>query len=260
MTDRPRSHTRVEEVASQAPHPVLSRYYARESDRQPFVAALFDGAARHYDLACGLMSLGLGRPYRRWALARAGLARGMRLLDVAAGTGLVARSAVDILGDPRAVVALDPSRAMLRRAQRAMAAPPVQGTAEQLPFPDGAFDFVSMGYALRHVADLGVAFRECLRVLKPGGRLLVLEISRPPSPLGRRLLRLHLQRVLPLVLRVGTRSPHARLLTTYYWDTIAQCVAPGVIVEALRGAGFADARVEVRLGCFAEYLGSRPAP
>jgi demethylmenaquinone methyltransferase/2-methoxy-6-polyprenyl-1,4-benzoquinol methylase len=257
MNDGTRSDRSID-PAAQAPHPVLTRYYARESDRQPFVAALFDGAARHYDLACRLMSLGLGRSYRRWALARAGLARGMTLLDVAAGTGLVARSAVAILGDPRAVVALDPSRAMLAQARRVMTARPVQGTVEQLPFPDEAFDFVSMGYALRHVADLGVAFRECLRVLKPGGRLLVLEISRPPSPLGRRLLRLHLQRLLPLMMRVGTRSPHARLLTTYYWDTIAECVPPDVILEALRGTGFADVRLEVRLGLFTEYLASRP--
>jgi demethylmenaquinone methyltransferase/2-methoxy-6-polyprenyl-1,4-benzoquinol methylase len=246
-------------LASRQPHPVLTKYYQHERDRQPFVMALFEGAARHYDLACALMSLGLGQFYRCLALDHAGLARGMTVLDVATGTGLVARSAERILGAPRSVIGLDPSRAMLEEARRKAASPLVQGVIEHLPFDDGRFDFVSMGYALRHVADLGVAFRECLRVLRPGGRLLVLEITRPGSAAGRWILRTYLQSVLPLIMRLGTRSAHAQLLTTYYWDTIAECVPAETILAVLRESGFVGVGVRVRGGLLSEYVASKPA-
>lgn len=241
-----------------APHPVLERYYAGEAERQRFVVALFDGAARHYDEVCRLMSLGSGQWYRRRALERAGLRPGMRLLDVATGTGLVARSAARILGDARAVVGLDPSGGMLREARKRLAAPLVQGRGEHLPFASERFDLVTLGYALRHVTELEVAFRECLRVLRPGGRLLVLEISSAPSAARRGALRLYLTQVLPLVMALRTRNRHARMLTRYYWDTIAACVPPATILDALREVGFADPTRHVVAGTFSEYLATRP--
>ncbi len=91
-----------------APHPVLKKYYESEGDRQGFVTALFDGGARYYDWVCGMASLGSGQFYRRWVLARSGLGGGMKLLDVATGTGLVARAALRILREPGAVIGLDP--------------------------------------------------------------------------------------------------------------------------------------------------------
>jgi demethylmenaquinone methyltransferase/2-methoxy-6-polyprenyl-1,4-benzoquinol methylase len=243
-----------------APHPVLRKYYESEGDRPPFVTALFDGAARYYDWVCAVGSLGSGQFYRRWILARSGLGGGMKLLDVATGTGLVARAAVRILRDPRAVVGLDASGGMLRQARKALPVPLVQGTVEALPFGNDRFDFLSMGYALRHVADLGVAFRECRRVLKPGGRLLVLEISRPRSTVGQWVLRMYFQKILPPIMRIGTRSTQAELLMKYYWDTIAECVPPDTILEVLRASGFVDVERRVRGGLLSEYVGLKPAP
>ena len=169
-------------TGSTPPHPVLDKYYSSDADRQSFVGALFDGAARHYNRIGTMLDLGSGPWYRRRVLRRAGLRPGMRLLDVATGTGLVARGAVRILGDPGRVIGIDPSRGMLREARKALASPLVQGRAEALPFRDDLFDMLSMGFALRHVPDLDAAFREYRRVLKPGGRLLLLEVSRPRSP------------------------------------------------------------------------------
>ncbi|HXH81850.1 MAG TPA: class I SAM-dependent methyltransferase [Candidatus Tectomicrobia bacterium] len=246
-------------TARYAPHPVLPRYYGRPDERQSFVTDLFDGAARHYDRVCGLMSLGSGQWYRRSALARAGLRPGMTVLDVATGTGLVASAAVDLVGDPRSVVGLDPSAGMLREARRRFAGALVQGRAEALPFAAGAFDLVTIGYALRHVADLGQAFAECRRVLRPGGRLLVLEISHPPSPARRQAIRLYFTAVLPLLVGLSTRNRHARLLLRYYWDTIAACVPPETILDALRGTGFAGAERRLLAGCFSEYAAVAPA-
>jgi demethylmenaquinone methyltransferase/2-methoxy-6-polyprenyl-1,4-benzoquinol methylase len=242
---------------STAPHPVLRKYYGSDGERRSFVAALFDAAAGQYDWVCKVGSFGSGQMYRRQALRRAGLRRGMRLLDVATGTGLVAQSALYTLGEPRAVIGLDPSSGMLREARKSLAIPLVQGRAEELPFASDLFDMLSIGYALRHVADLGVTFGEFLRVLKPGGRLVILEISRPRSVLAGRLLRVYLQRVLPLVMRLGTGSVEAEQLMRYYWDTIAECVPPETILEVLRRSGFVGVERRVFGGLMSEYVGAK---
>ncbi|PYN39312.1 MAG: hypothetical protein DMD98_01225 [Candidatus Rokuibacteriota bacterium] len=242
-----------------SPHPVLKKYYTHEGEKQPFVTALFDGAARYYDRVCGVGSLGSGQFYRHYVLRQYGLGRGMKLLDVATGTGLVARAAVRILREPGDVVGLDPSGGMLREARRTLSVPLVQGMVEDLPFGDDGFDFLTMGYALRHMADLAVALRECLRVLKPGGRVLLLEISRPRSALGRWLTRIYFETVLPRVTRLSTGSAQAELLMRYYWDTIAECVPPETILEVLRASGFVGVDRRVRAGVFSEYVGVKPA-
>lgn len=240
-----------------APHPVLTDYYGSERDRQAFITTLFDGAARHYDRVCALMSLGSGRWYRREALRRAGLRPGLRLLDVATGTGLVAGAAVDVLGDPGAVVGLDASVGMLRQARRRLRSPLVQGLIEQLPFDDARFDMLSIGYALRHVADLDVGFRECRRVLKPGGRLVILEISRAPSPASRWAIRVYFRQILPSVMWLSTRSAYASMLTRYYWDTIDACLPPQAIIDVLKRSGFVSVQRRVFGGCLSEYVATR---
>ncbi len=100
-------------VTGVAPHPPLKKYYGGERERRGFVTALFDRTAPHYDWINRVMSLGSGVRYRRDALRRAGLAPGQRLLDVAIGTGLVARAARDILGDGGHVTGVDLSMGML---------------------------------------------------------------------------------------------------------------------------------------------------
>ena len=236
---------------------MLKKYYDAEDARQPFVTALFDAGARHYDRLCDLMSFGSGRFYRGWVLRQAGLAPGMRVLDVATGTGLVATAARAIVGASGRVVGIDPSAGMLEQARRIPGIGFVRGRAEALPFAAG-FDLVTMGYALRHVADLGVTFREYFRVLEPGGRLLVLEISQPRSRVVRRALQFQMQRVLPLIMR--SRDPSVSLLTRYYWDTIAECVPPETILAGLREAGFIDVTRRVRGGLLSEYFATKPAP
>lgn len=241
-----------------APHPALTGFYADPAGRQAFVTALFDRAARHYDRINLVMSLGLGAFYRGHALARAGLGPGMRVLDVATGTGLVARAAGRIVGPAGRVVGLDPSAGMLGQG-RGGGVRLVQGLGEQLPFGDGMFDFVTMGFALRHMSDLEVAFAEYRRVLAPGGRLLVLEITRPRSMLALAVARGLLGEALPRVARLASGSPDAERLTRYYWETVAECVPPAAVVDAMASAGLAAARHRTYGGVLTEYFAVRPA-
>ena len=123
----------------------------------------------------------------------------MHVLDVACGPGLVTQCALDVVGPSGSVIGLDPSTGMLREAQKGPCQHLVRGVGESLPFPDRRFDFLSMGYALRHVPDLKGAFAEYRRVLKPSGIVLLLEISRPKSATLLTLSRFYIKTVLGTV-------------------------------------------------------------
>lgn len=235
------------------PHRNLTDYYDGVGGKPRFVMDLFDRTAEHYARAERIVSMGSGYLYRKNALLRAGLQPGMRVLDVATGTGLVARAALKLGVAPRDLVGLDPSAGMLREAGRSLPFQAVRGTADALPFATGSFDFLSMGFALRHVGDLRRTFAEYHRVLRPGGVLLVMEISRPSSALGYRIAKAYLQQLVPLVTRIGTRSDGAELMMRYYWHTIDACVPPQAIEGALRASGFQVARRNTYFGIFSEY-------
>jgi demethylmenaquinone methyltransferase/2-methoxy-6-polyprenyl-1,4-benzoquinol methylase len=204
------------------------------------------------------MSFGSGNWYRREAVRRAGVKPGMRLLDLATGTGVVARAATEVVGDPRSIVAIDPSIGMLTSG--CIDSPRVEGTAEQIPVRDNSFDAITIGFALRHFADLRVVFAECFRVLRPGGRLLVLEITAPESRLGRTLLGAYMGGVVPAAIRLRSRSRRAAQLYRYYWETTRDCVRPEVIMSAQREAGFIEIKRTVSLAIFSEYSAMKPRP
>src|SRR5262245_20505535 len=166
-------------AAPLAPHRPLNEFYPEPAARSEFVNDLFDHAAPDYDWVSGLMSFWTDRFYRRRALRMAGLKPEMRLLDVASGTGLVIEAARGLGVDPARITGVDPSRGMLARNRERNPVNLLQGRGEALPVRDATFDFVSVGYALRHVEDLRRLFAELRRVLRPEGRLLILEITRP---------------------------------------------------------------------------------
>lgn len=234
------------------PHPVLPDYYPNADGKRRFVNQLFDSSAVDYDRVDRLLAWGRGSRYRRDALLHAGLAPGMRMLDVAVGTGLVSREAVRIVGTKGSVTGIDPSPGMISSAVVSGMAR-VRGRAEALPFAAGAFDFVALGFALRHVADLEGVFHEFRRVLKPGGRLLVLEITRPVGRFAGALLRIYLRDIVPLVAGLVGRSRDTPTLYRYYWDTIEACVSPAQVMATLAASGFGGINRELRLGIFSEY-------
>jgi len=242
-------------TAPRAPITLLRQYWSDEGSRRRYVDHLFDDTASDYDFVERLLGLGTGPWYRRQALARAGLASGMRVLDVATGTGLVAREALRIIGPTGTLVGLDPSAGMLGQAA-SLKVPLVRGFGERLPFGTATFDFVSMGFALRHVSDLEGLFREMHRVIKPGGTACILELTRPTRLVAP--LRFFMTRAVPAAAWIFGRRKQARDLMRFYWDTIEACVPPEDVLAALQRAGFGAPKRNVAIGMFSEYVGRKP--
>ncbi|HVK59228.1 MAG TPA: class I SAM-dependent methyltransferase [Candidatus Kapabacteria bacterium] len=226
--------------ASARPHRPLTEFYQRPSERPEYIAHLFNSSAQYYDWISSVLAFGSDRYYRKMALRKAGLKPGMRMLDVATGTGLVARAALQLGLPKKDVIGLDPSAGMLGENSKTTGIQLFRGFGERLPFKDASFDFISMGYALRHVESLSELFTEFRRVLKPGGRVLVLEISRPQSSFATAILRAYMNNALPVIARFRTNSKELRELLKYYWATIEECVPPDSIVDALKAAEFAN--------------------
>jgi len=239
--------------------PRLKTYFDDEAERRQLTQDLFNEAAGGYDSAESLTALGSGAWYRREVLRRFGLGEGMTLVDVAAGTGLVTVAGVELVGSTGRVIAVDPSPGMLAELRKKVSVEVIEAFAEAIPLPDAQADFVSMGYALRHVDDLGRALSEYHRVLRPGGKVCLMEISRPKSPLLRSLMRFHISVLVPLLARLTGRHADVRRLWAYYGDTIEAAIDPETILRALRGAGFTQVECTVSLGVFREYTGVKPA-
>jgi demethylmenaquinone methyltransferase/2-methoxy-6-polyprenyl-1,4-benzoquinol methylase len=237
----------------------LPAWYKTQQQRSAFVRSLFNRAAGDYNHVNAIFSLGSGQWYRRQALQRAGLRTGMRVLDVATGTGLVAREEVGMAGPSGHVIGLDLSENMLAETRRALGLPCVQASAEMLPIADDSIDFISMGYAVRHVPDLVQAFGGFYRALRSPGTLLLLEISRPSGGLSATLARLYFRTVVPVICQWRGRTTAPEMLG-YYWDTIDTCVSPQVILQALRDAGFAEVACDTSVGVFRAYTGRKLKP
>lgn len=238
-----------------APHPPLVQYYDDPSRREEYVREIFDETAPWYDWATWFLSFGSGDWYRREAIKRIGLTKGMKLLDLASGTGVVARAAAQVTGDPGAIVGMDASFGMLRSGKTQSSK--VECVAETLAVRSASFDRITIGFAMRHFADLSTVFAECLRVLRPGGKLLILEITAPESRIARAFLGLYMGHFAPAVIRLRSGSPRTAELFRYYWETTRDCVRPTIITDALTAAGFEDVRIGRQLGIFSEYSGTK---
>lgn len=177
-------------------------------DRRPAdVAAMFDRVAAGYDRTNTLISFGRDRAWRRATRQALAVRAGERVLDVGAGTGI---STAGFLRAGGYAVGTDFSLGMLAAGRRARPQVPLlAGDALALPFTGGAFDAVTISFALRNVADPRAALRELLRVTRPGGRLVVAEFSLPTSRAFRTVYLSYLLRALPMMARLVSSNPEA---------------------------------------------------
>ena len=161
-----------------------------ERDKARRVRGVFDSVAPKYDLMNDLMSLGMHRAWKAYTVLVANLREGQQVLDIAAGTGDLALAFSRKVGITGRVVHTDINEAMLRTGRdrlldAGVTLPTMVCDAEKLPFADGQFDLVSVAFGLRNMTRKDVALAEMNRVLRPGGRLLVLEFSKVPQPIAR---------------------------------------------------------------------------
>jgi demethylmenaquinone methyltransferase/2-methoxy-6-polyprenyl-1,4-benzoquinol methylase len=161
----------------------------RREDKAGKVAGVFHSVASNYDVMNDVMSMGVHRLWKRYTIEMSGVRSGQRVLDIAGGTGDLAAKFSGLVGETGEVVLADINESMLevgreRMVDRGVLANVsyVQANAEVLPFPDSYFDCITIAFGLRNVTDKDAALRSMLRVLKPGGRLLVLEFSKPVVP------------------------------------------------------------------------------
>ena len=158
-----------------------------EQEKAQRVRGVFDSVASKYDLMNDLMSMGMHRAWKAYTVALAHVRPGDRVLDIAGGTGDLTRSFARQVGEQGVVVHTDINEAMLRTGRDRMlddglCLPTVACDAEHLPFPSESFDLVSVAFGLRNMTHKDLALAEMARVLKPGGRLLVLEFSKVAAP------------------------------------------------------------------------------
>jgi demethylmenaquinone methyltransferase/2-methoxy-6-polyprenyl-1,4-benzoquinol methylase len=206
------------------------------------VSLMFDRIAPTYDCLNHLLSANVDVRWRRRTVERLALAGTERCLDACTGTGDLAIALAE--GGAAEVVGSDFAREMVRRAEekaRGRARFVVADTT-RLPFRDGEFDVATVGFGVRNLSDLDAGLRELRRVLRPGGRLAILEFSRPPNALVRAVYLLYFMLVLPLVGNLvsgGAENAYA-----YLPRSVMSFPAPQVLADRLRAAGFASVEYE----------------
>jgi demethylmenaquinone methyltransferase/2-methoxy-6-polyprenyl-1,4-benzoquinol methylase len=240
------------------------------AERAAYVRRMFSAVAPRYDLTNTVISAGLHRPWKRRTVAALGLRSGERVLDLCCGTGDLADMMAEAVGPAGRVVGVDFALPMIAEARRRMAAR-ARGEARReapriflaadalaLPFHTGVFDAAAVGFGLRNVADPIQALREIHRVLRPGGRVALLEFARVPNPLLRVLYDLYSFTLVAGLGRLVSRHPDAYLylpVSVRYW------LDQPAMLRLLREAGFSHATYRnLAMGVVAVYRAEADAP
>lgn len=241
--------------------PPMSAAPDAPSSKRRFVHRLFTTIAPRYDQFNRLASLTLDRRWRRRVVAEGRVEPGMRVLDVCTGTGDLALLCADRVAGEGLVVGADFNAMMLRGAAVKSAAVPrppawLRGDAQALPFPAGVFDRVLIGFSTRNLSDLPGGLREMIRVLKPGGQLLVLETGRPSHPVVRAGYFVFLHTVARAVgwVLTGRVWPFS-----YLARSVKEFLSPPEVVALLQRCGAAARYVPLSKGLASLYVADKPS-
>jgi demethylmenaquinone methyltransferase / 2-methoxy-6-polyprenyl-1,4-benzoquinol methylase len=220
-----------------------------EIEKTRRVRGVFDSVAARYDVMNDVLSMGLHRVWKAYTVAVAAVRPGMRVLDIAGGTGDLARAFARAAGDSGRVVLTDINEAMLavgrdRLLDEGLVLPTAACDAEHLPFADASFDLASVAFGLRNMTRKEAALAEMARVLKPGGRLLVLEFSKP-APLLRKPYDWYSFTLMPLLGKLIARDGDSY---RYLAESIRMHPDAPTLTGMLKGAGFGHVDVHRMAG------------
>ncbi|MGB9920397.1 MAG: demethylmenaquinone methyltransferase [Moorellales bacterium] len=234
----------------------------RGASKEIYVRHLFDSIAHRYDLLNTLLTFNLDKHWRRFAAARTGLGPGGAALDVCCGTGMLALELARLVGPHGKVVGLDFSEAMLRVAEKRLARRKegavirlVRGNAVALPFPDNTFDCATIGFALRNVPDVEKTLMEMRRVVRPGGKVVSLELAHPGVLGFRQAYQFYFYYLVPLLgrLGVGLKGPYS-----YLPNSVRRFPHQKEILTLFQALGLVDVRLfELTGGVVAVHVGTK---
>jgi demethylmenaquinone methyltransferase/2-methoxy-6-polyprenyl-1,4-benzoquinol methylase len=206
------------------------------------VAGVFHSVAGNYDLMNDLMSAGIHRLWKHMTIEMSGVRKGHKVLDIAGGTGDLAAKFSKIVGSEGSVVLADINESMLKVGRDRLIDRGItenvtfsQADAQYLPFPDDTFDVITIAFGLRNVTDKDMALRSMLRVLKPGGKLLILEFSKPTSSLLSKIYDTYSFNVLP---RLGKVFANDSDSYKYLAESIRMHPDQSTLLQMLNSAGF----------------------
>ncbi len=224
----------------------------------PQVRAMFDRIAGFYDLLNSVMTAGLHHRWRRRAVDLAAVGPGSRVVDVATGTGDLAVELAGRVGPSGSVTASDFSEEMLTRARtKAPAVTFEWANALELPYDSDTYDAATVGFGARNFSDLDAGLAEMARVVRPGGRVVVLEITTPTKPPLSTFFRLWFDRVVPVLGRLAG-DPEAY---AYLPSSVKRFPGPHALAGHLAGAGLVNVRYVLTAGgIIAMHVGEKPAP
>ena len=215
-----------------------------EEEKADRVLQHFNSVARHYDFMNTLLSFGIHHLWKRTAVKMLELTPGDRILDVCGGTGDLAILAARNIGRSERIIVYDINRAMIDAGLHKVGNTPlekqlqyVQGDATQIPFPDLYFDSVMIGFGIRNVTNIEAGFSEMYRVLRPGGKMMCLEFSKPTAPVFLWLYDIYSFYIMPFIgeVFVGSRKAY-----THLPESIRMFPMPDELSALLKRIGFAQ--------------------
>ncbi|MGC7872426.1 demethylmenaquinone methyltransferase [Desulfosporosinus sp. SYSU MS00001] len=232
-------------------------------DKAAYVRETFNSIAGHYDLMNSLMSLGMDKRWRRIAVQQVGAKPGMSILDVCCGTGQFSLELGKAVGREGKVIGLDFSQKMLDVAQQTLAQSKekgrikfIQGDAMELPFPESTFDGVTVGWGLRNLPNLRKGIQEMIRVVKPGGKVVSLDMAKPTFPGFKQVYWLYFDKLVPLMGQIWAKKASAY---QYLHDSAVEFPAQQELAGIFSECGLRDTKyINLVGGVVAIIVGTKP--